>query len=51
MSFGFVLLRNVKSYDDNKLWLNAYLSLRKFYPEIPIMIINDNCNKSVIINI
>jgi len=51
MSFGFILLRHVKSYEDNKLWLNAYLSLRKFYPEIPIMIINDNCNKSVIINI
>jgi hypothetical protein len=51
MSFGFILLRNIKSYEDNKLWLNSYLSIRKFYPEIPIMIINDNCDKSVIINI
>jgi len=50
MRFGFIFTRCVKTIKDNTIWVNCYNSIRKFYSE-QIIIINDNCNKDVIIDI
>ena len=50
MRFGFIFTRCVKTIKDNTIWVNCYNSIRKFYSE-QIIIINDNCNKDIIIDI
>ena len=42
MSFGFILLRHVNSVKANLYWQHAYDCIRKFYPETPIVILDDN---------
>lgn len=51
MSFGFIILRHVNSSMTNELWITCYDSIRRFYPDNPIMIIDDNSNYSHISDI
>ena len=41
---GFVFTRHVNSPETNNYWIEAYTQIRKFYPQNPIMIIDDNSN-------
>jgi hypothetical protein len=41
---GFIILRNVNSDTTNEYWQESYLSIRKFYPENKIIILDDNSN-------
>jgi len=45
---GFIILRHVNSEDTNRYWMDCYDSIRKFYPENQIMIIDDNSNYDVL---
>ena len=45
MSFGFILLRHVNSVKANLYWQHAHDCIRKFYPETPIIIIDDNSKR------
>ena len=38
----FVILAHVRNETDDRLWRKCYKSVRKFYPKIPIVIIDDN---------
>ena len=40
-SLGFIILRHVKSEQHNKLWIESYECIRKFYPTNKIVIIDD----------
>jgi hypothetical protein len=44
VSIGFIILRHVNSEKTGKYWKISYESIRKFYPENNIMIIDDNSN-------
>jgi hypothetical protein len=41
---GFILLRCVNNELTNQYWNYSYASIRKYYPEMPILIIDDNSN-------
>ena len=43
-TMGFIILRHVNSDLSDKYWKYNYDSIRKFYPENAIMIIDDNSN-------
>jgi len=45
---GFIFTRHVQSAETNRLWLTAYTSIRKYYPQNTIMIIDDNSNNDQI---
>jgi len=49
-SLGFIILRHVNSTDTNSYWIKCYKSIRQFYPENMILIIDDNSNKDFITN-
>ena len=42
--FGFIMLRHVRCKKSNKLWIHSINCISKFYPEIKIIIIDDNSN-------
>jgi hypothetical protein len=44
MSIGFIILRHVNNEKTGKYWERCYDSIRKYHPEKPIMIIDDNSN-------
>ena len=44
MSLGFVIVRHVNNAIANEYWKESYRCIRKFYPEIPILIVDDNSN-------
>lgn len=44
MSFGFIILRHVNSEKTNKLWMECYDCIRKYYPVNKILIIDDFSN-------
>ena len=44
MSLGFIILRHVNSEKTNKLWIECYDCIRKFYPINKILIIDDFSN-------
>ncbi len=44
------MLRHVNSKDTNRLWMHCYDCIRKFYPEHPIVIIDDNSNQEFVTN-
>ena len=50
-SLGFIILRHVNSEKTNKLWIECYKCIRKFYQSNPILIIDDNSNYTYITNI
>jgi hypothetical protein len=41
-TIGFIVLRHVNSVLTNKYWVHCYKSIRKYYPENYIIIIDDN---------
>ncbi len=43
-NFGFIILRHVNNIKTNDYWQICYDSIRKFYPENKILIIDDNSN-------
>jgi len=49
-SLGFIILRHVNSELTNKYWIYCYESIRKYYPENLILIIDDNSNYECITN-
>ena len=49
-NFGFIILRHVRCKITNKYWINCYKCIRKYYPEIPIVIIDDNSNPKYLKN-
>jgi hypothetical protein len=45
---GFIMLRHVNNELTNKYWIHCYECIRKYYPEYPILIIDDNSNYAYI---
>jgi hypothetical protein len=43
-TLGFIIIRHVNSQATNKYWIKCYNSIRQFYPENTILIIDDNSN-------
>jgi hypothetical protein len=43
-SFGFIILRHVNKREVDNYWKLSYESVRKYYPENEILIIDDNSN-------
>lgn len=48
MNVGFIILRHVNSETTNKYWIWSYNSIRVFYPDNMILIIDDNSDYSYI---
>ena len=42
--FVFIMVRHIDSELTNKYWIESYHCIRKFYPDIKIIIIDDNSN-------
>ena len=49
-SIGFIMLRHVRDDIASKYWIICYNSIRKFYPEFEILIIDDNSDYNFICN-
>lgn len=49
-TIGFIILRHVNSERTNLYWQTCYDSIRKFYPENDIIIIDDNSNYNYVKN-
>ena len=47
-TIGFIILRHVNNESTNKYWIHCYNSIRKYYPENNILIIDDNSNYNFI---
>lgn len=45
---GFIILRHVSNDRTNKYWITSYKSIRRYYPENVIMIVDDNSNYSYV---
>ena len=41
-NFGFIVLRHMNSEQSARYWIECYDHIRRFYPETPIVIIDDN---------
>jgi hypothetical protein len=48
---GFIILRHVNSAYTNQHWIKSYDSVRQYYPENPIVIIDDNSDKTFLTSI
>ena len=48
MSFGFIVLRHVRHRVNDFYWKESYRSIRKWYPDAPILIIDDSSNPDVL---
>lgn len=46
MSVGFILVRYVESKRTDLYWKEAYRSIRRFYPDAPVIIIDDSSLKT-----
>lgn len=46
--FVFIMTRHVNSETTNKYWIESYKCIRKIYPEIKLIIIDDNSNYNFI---
>lgn len=45
---GFIMTRSVQRLEQNSFWNHACLCIRKFYPTVPIHIIDDNSNSTMV---
>jgi hypothetical protein len=43
--YGFIILRHVNSENTNQYWNRCIMCVRRFYPNIKIVVIDDNSNK------
>ncbi len=50
MTFGFIVLRHVNNESTNRYWIKCVNSIRKYYPENNILIIDDNSDYNFITN-
>jgi hypothetical protein len=50
-TYGFIILRHVNNENTGTYWVHCYNSIRKYYPENMIIIIDDNSNYDYIKNI
>jgi hypothetical protein len=41
---GFIITRHIKDRLTSRYWFLSYQSIRKFYPHVPIVVIDDNSN-------
>ena len=48
--FGFIILRHVNNELTNNYWIRCYDSIRRFYPNNEIVIVDDNSNYKFITN-
>jgi hypothetical protein len=48
MNLGFIILRHVRDKKTDEYWVRCYNSIRKFYPDNPITIIDDNSDYTFI---
>ena len=48
--FGFIILRCVLHPDQDTFWFNCYNTIRKYYNDISIIIIDDNSTKDFLKN-
>ena len=48
---GFIILRHVRCPDTNSYWIKCYNSIRNFYPENGILIIDDNSDLNFVTQI
>ncbi len=46
--FGFIVLRHINSEQTSRYWVECCSRIRRFYPEIPIVIIDDNSESKYI---
>lgn len=44
MTLGFVIVRHVNNAETNEYWKESYRCIRRFYPQNPILIVDDNSN-------
>jgi len=49
-TLGFIILRHVNNKLTNRYWIHSYNSIRRYYPENHILIIDDNSNYNFITN-
>jgi hypothetical protein len=49
-NIGFIVLRHVRDEITNQYWNHCYDCIREYYPEYPIMIVDDNSNYEFIQN-
>ena len=49
-SLGFIILRHVNNNLTNKYWIKSVNSIRHFYPENHILIIDDNSDYNYVTN-
>jgi hypothetical protein len=45
MTLGFIIIRHVNSANTNEYWIESLRCVKKYYPNHPIMIIDDNSNQ------
>lgn len=45
MTVGFIMLRHVNNHATDLYWKQCYRSIRKWYPDVPIMIVDDNSHR------
>ena len=50
-NFGFIVLRHVNNKLTNRYWLKCVESIRKYYPDVLIVIIDDNSNYDYVSNV
>ena len=48
MSLGFIMVRHVNSPSTNEYWIEAYRSIRRFYPNEWVLIVDDNSIQSLV---
>lgn len=48
---GFIILRHVRNEVTNGYWIKCYKSIRKYYPDNVVVIIDDNSNYDYVTNI
>jgi hypothetical protein len=44
-AFGFIMIRHVSSKTTDLYWKESYASIRRFYPNVPILIIDDSSQR------
>jgi hypothetical protein len=47
--YGFIILRHVNSETTNQIWNHCYHCIRTYYPERPVVIIDDNSKQEYVV--
>jgi hypothetical protein len=46
---GFIITRHVNTKESNDVWITCVRQIRKYYPDYPIVILDDNSNKEFLV--